>query len=180
MSADKYLPGALGLPHYRGDVLDVLGDGWDMMIGFPPCTFISNVQNIHYNYAKWPDKTRRREAKREKAIKFFLSLKNSKIPKIALENPFPSPYALGYIGPFDQMVHPWMFGDPFSKKTCWWLKNIPQLEPTEIVHRGTFNKGTNGRTNATWYHNLSPSQNRAIERSKSFPGMMRAIAEQWA
>ncbi len=179
MSCDLNFPGNKGLPHFRGDVTKILTDGWDLMVGFPPCTYISNVQNIHYNAVKWPGKTERRERRRDNAIAFFNVLKHAPIPKIALENPFPSTFARERIGEFDQMVHPYLFGDPFSKKICLWIKGLPLLLPTEIVHKGEFNKGKGGRTNAKWYHDLSPGEERAKIRSRTFPGIAKAMAEQW-
>lgn len=178
MSCDL-LPTERPGPHYRGNVLDILNDGWDLMVAFPPCTYLSNVQAIHYDMVKWPEKTRLREARREKAITFFNVIKGANIPKIAIENPLPAGYAKERIGTYDQLVHPYLFGDPFRKKICLWLKDVPPLMPTNIVDKGEVNNGQGKRTNAKWYHNLPPSQNRARIRSKTFPGIAKAMAEQW-
>lgn len=164
--------------HLTGDVRNYLYAGWDLLIAHPPCTFLANVQAIHYNAIKWPEKTRLREANREQAIKFFMMLKNAPIQMKALENPLPQRYVTDRVGMYDQIVHPYFFGDPFSKKTCLWLTNLPKLEPTQIVDKGEFNIGKDKRTNAKWYHNLSP-KDRARIRSKTFPGIARAMAEQW-
>jgi hypothetical protein len=180
MSCDKYYPGAKGLPHYRGCALDLLEHEWDLIIAFPPCTYLSNVQNIHYDHIKWPEKTRRREAKREKAIEFFNRIKGAKCEKIGIENPLPSPYARKRIGMYDQIVHPYLFGDPFRKKICLWLKGLPPLVPTNIVDKGEVNHGQGKRTNAKWYHNLPPGPERAKIRSRTFSGIARAMAEQWS
>lgn len=180
MSCDLNYPGAKGLPHYRGDVLKIINDGWDGIIAFPPCTFLSNVQVIHYNREKWPEKTRLRELKREKAIQFFQKIQNAKCDRISIENPFPSTYARERIGDFDQMVHPYLFGDPFRKKICLWLKGLPLLRPTNIVDRGEVNHGQGKRTNAKWYHDLPPGPERARIRSKTFPGIAAAMAAQWS
>lgn len=105
-------------PHYQQDVFEVIEKGWDLMIGFPPCTYMSYVGNRHWN------KPGRKE-KREEAFDFFMRLYNSPVPKICLENP------LGYpceaFRSQDQIVHPYYFGDNAHKRTAFWLKNLPML-----------------------------------------------------
>jgi len=172
-------PSRNGGQHFRENVLEVIYcHDWDLMIAHPPCTYLANVQAIHYDENKWPLSTELRKQKREKAIEFFNLLKASPIDKIVIENPLPQKYVTDRVGKYDQIVHPYMFGDPFSKKTCLWLKNVPPLEPTNIVHKGEFNIGKGKRTNAKWYHDLPP-KDRAKIRSKTFPGIARAMAEQW-
>ena len=105
--------------HYQGDVLDILNDKWDMMIGHPPCTYLSVIGNA------WLKKPGRLE-KREEAFDFFMKLANANIPKICIENP------VGYVNSHwrkpDQIIHPYYFGDARLKRTCLWLKGLPNLE----------------------------------------------------
>jgi hypothetical protein len=171
-------PSRYGGKHIRGNVMNVILDGWDLMIAHPPCTYLSKVQAIHYDRIKWPIKTRLREGKRDKAILFFQQIQTSPIERICIENPIPMRYVTDRVGEYNQIINPWMFGDPFSKATCLWLKNLPELQPTKIVDKGEMIRTTNG-TNAKWYHYLSPGQDRATIRSKTFPGIARAMAEQW-
>ena len=116
--------------HIQDDVLKHLDDGWDLMIAHPPCTYLTNTGN-KWMKPEFRDRFPNRIKQREQAIEFFLKLYNAPIDKIAIENPvgimsrvFRKP---------DQYVHPYWFGDPHSKKTGWWLKNLPKLKPTKIV-----------------------------------------------
>lgn len=171
-------PARDGGKHFRANVFSVLYSGWDLVIAHPPCTYLAKVQAIHYNHEKWPTKTRMREWRRERAIEFFQFIQAAPVDKIAIENPIPMKLVTARVGMYDQIIHPYMFGDPFSKATCLWLKNLPKLEPTELVDKGEMVVCNNG-TNAKWYHNLPPGAERAKIRSKTFPGIARAMAEQW-
>ena len=145
---------------------------WDLMIGFPPCT------DLAVSGAAWFEQ-KRKDGRQAKSIKFFLTLIDAPIDKIAIENPV-GIMSTVYRKP-DQIIQPYQFGDSFSKKTCLWLKGLPLLQPTEIVDRGEFITYESGKTMPKWYadaYKLSPKE-RAKLRSKTFPGIARAMAEQW-
>jgi len=110
--------------HIKGDVLNILNDGWDIMIGHPPCQYISYVGIQWFNREKYGDKAILREQKRDEAIKFFMKLWNAPIDKICLENP--RGFIMKALKP-SQMIHPYYFGDEEKKTTCLWLKNLPLL-----------------------------------------------------
>lgn len=160
------------------------------MIAHPPCTFLCVSGNrwfFHPDDKDLPPKERRphprypnRSQDREEAVKFFLDLYNSPIKYVAVENPI-GIMATRFRSP-DQKVHPWMFGDSASKGTCWWLKNLPKLQPTDIVDKGEF-VCHNGNRMAKWYHEAYSKTRSAEERrkirSKTFQGMAAAMAKQW-
>lgn len=153
-------------PHYQGDVLDILDDGWDLMIAHPPCTHLA------VSGARW---FKDKQEEQKEALAFVRALLDAPIEKIALENPVS--IISSRIRKPDQIVQPWMFGDRFSKSTCLWLKNLPLLEPTNIV--GLPEKGTQEWKDSQYIHRLPPSPERARLRSKTFRGMAKAFAEQW-
>lgn len=145
--------------HYQGDVNDILMDGWDMMLGFPPCTHLA------VSGARWfPEK--QKDFRQQKAIVFFLKLALAPIEHIAIENP------IGIMSTLwrkpDQIIQPWRFGHGETKATCLWLKNLPKLKSTEIVE---------GRENRIYW--MPPSKDRAKLRSKTFHGIADAMADQW-
>lgn len=172
------VPARNGGKHYRTDVLNIINDGWDLIVAHPPCTYLSKVQAIHYDAVKWPTKTAQRIKRRDAAIMFFLAIQQAECERIAIENPIPMKIVTDSVGMYDQIVQPWMFGDPFSKAVCLWLKGLPTLEPTEVVEKGEMVRTKNG-TNAKWYHNIQPGENRGRQRSITFPGLAEAMAEQW-
>lgn len=159
MSCDL-LPTDVPGPHYQGDVFDIIGDGWDLMIAHPPCTYLC-VSGIHWNTSR-PE----RKIHTESALDFFQRLLNAPIPHIALENPVS--VASSRIRPPDQTIQPWQFGHGETKATCLWLKNLPQLQPTNIV---------SGRENRI--HKMPPSKDRWKLRSATYPGIAQAMAQQW-
>lgn len=152
------LPTEIEGPHYRGDVRDLLFSGyWDMLIAFPPCTRLASCG------ARW---WRGKEIEQAESIEFVKMLLNAPIGRIAIENP------IGRIStaicPPDQIIQPWQFGHPYQKATCLWLKNLPKLVPGNIVA---------GREQKCW---LEPeSKERWKKRSRTFPGIARAMADQW-
>jgi len=113
-------------PHYQGDVFDIINDGFDLIIAHPPCTYLCN------GGANWLNRDPKWRPEREKAFDFFMKLMNSDIPKIAIENP------IGHINTRfrkpDQIIRPWMFGHEYKKDICLWLKNLPKLNPTNIIN----------------------------------------------
>jgi site-specific DNA-cytosine methylase len=158
MSCDL-LPTEIPGNHYQGDIRDVLYDGWDLMIAFPPCT------DLAVSGARW-FKEKRADGRQQAAIEFFMMLANAPIEKIALENPV-SIMSTQWRKP-DQIIQPWMFGHGETKATCLWLKNLPKLEPTNIVE---------GREQRIW--KMGPSEHRWKERSRTFTGIAEAMANQW-
>lgn len=147
--------------HYQGNVLDIINDGWDLMIGHPPCTYTC------FAGIRWNTNNPEREKKTEEAIEFFLQLWNADIPMICLENPVGViPKRTGI--KWNQMVHPWQFGHPEEKKTCLWLKGLPPLSPTRIMEE---------RKSKMWY--MPPSPDRSKKRSVTYHGIAEAMASQW-
>jgi len=167
-------------PHYQGDVLDIIGDGWDLMIAHPDCTYLTNTGVCHLHR---PDQTtpslkgRPRWAAMDDAGRFFRKLLDCGIPKIAVENPIPHKYAVERIGrKYDQIIHPWQFGHPEKKATCLWLKELPPLTPTDDVKEEMFELPKRDQQRL---HYLSPSPDRWKLRSTTFLGIATAMADQW-
>jgi len=156
------LPTEIPGQHIQGDVMDILGDGWDLMIAHPPCTRLANsgVRWLHERNL-WGDM--------KFAATFFKELLNAPIQKKAIENPIPHGYAVKIIGrKYDQIIHPWMFGHGETKATCFWLEELPLLDPTDIV---------DGREQRIWKE--SPGPDRWKNRSRTYQGIADAMAEQW-
>lgn len=170
MSCDLLPTESLG-PHYQGNVLDVLGDGWDMMVAHPPCTYLAN------SGVSWLHKRPERWAMMEDAAKFFKLLWDAPIPKICIENPVMHGYAKALIGANPtQTVQPHWFGHLETKATCLWLKNLPALTPTDYRKAETMALPAAERQRLHW---LGPTKDRAKQRSKTFPGLAEAMAQQW-
>jgi site-specific DNA-cytosine methylase len=146
--------------HIKDDVLKVLSHGWDMMIAFPPCT------DLAVSGARW-FKEKRETGDQQRSINFFLQLALCGIERVAIENPI-GIMSTHFRKP-DQIIQPWQFGHGETKATCLWLRNLPILEPMEIVE---------GREQRIW--KMPPSKDRAKNRSKTFPGIAKAMAEQWS
>ena len=155
-------------------------DKWDMIIAHPPCTYLTVTGNRWFNVEKYGENAIQRCKDREDAVNFFMMFANANCEKIAIENP------VGIISTRwkkpSQIIHPYMFGDNFEKKTCLWLKGIPELEPTNIVEPPERTKFKSGKTMPSWYADTwkLPPKERAKARSKTFPGIAKAMAEQWA
>ena len=158
MSCDL-LPTDVPGPHYQGDVFDVIGDGWDLMIAHPPCTDLA-VSGARHFPAKIAD------GRQGRALDFVRQLLDAPIPRIALENPIS--VISSKIRKPDQVIQPWMFGHGEVKATCLWLKNLPLLTPTDIVD------GREARV-----HRMAPSPTRWKERSRTLSGIAAAMADQW-
>lgn len=150
------LPNDSGGNHIQGDVLEVMGNGWDLMIAHPPCTYLAVSGNRWYANS----------AKRNKAIEFVRKFFDAPIPKWCIENPV-SVISTQIRKP-DQIIQPWQFGHGETKATCLWLKNIPLLQPTNIV---------DGRDARIW--KMSPSPERGKLRSVTYEGIAKAMASQW-
>jgi len=177
------LPTELPGQHIQGDVLDILNDGWDLMIAHPPCTYLSYVANRVWN-------KRGRKKKREKALEFFMALYNAPIDKICVENP------VGYVNTVfrkpDQIIRPYYFGDSDLKRTCLWLKGLPKLlhiKESDLFYEKTYTKkpeplylcqGEKSKGKKIYFtEGMKGFKNRAKARSRSFQGIAKAMATQW-
>ena len=152
---------------------------WDLIIAFPPCTYLTVTGNRWFNVERYGEKAIRRYKDREQAIKFFMSFANANCDRIAIENPV-GVMSTEWRKP-NQIINPWLFGDAFEKKTCLWLKGLPELTPTNIVDIPSRKKFDSGKTMPSWYAEAwhLPKEERAKLRSKTFPGIAKAMAEQW-
>lgn len=151
---------------------------WDIVIAHPPCTFLTLTANSWYEVEKYGEKARKRQRDRYKAIVFFMHFVLAHSKRVAVENPV-GVMNTAYRKP-DCIVHPYMFGDDAKKKTCFWLKGLPPLMPTEWIEPTTVPTGHG--TDSPWHAytwNL-PKEERSRERSKTFPGIAKAMAEQWS
>jgi hypothetical protein len=163
-------------PHIQGDVLEVLNDGWDMMIGHPPCTYLSNAGACRL-YPEKGELNKERYQKGLKAKEFFMILLKADIPKIAIENPIPN--TVFKMAPHSQQIEPYEFGHPYTKKTRLWLKNLPVLLPTNIVKPvGPFVPSGTGRKDRSKYGAAKRGED-AKNRAKFWPGIAQAMANQW-
>lgn len=160
-------------------VLHCIEGKWDMIIAFPPCTYLTVTGNRWFNVERYGEKAIQRHKDREDAIKFFMMFANADCDKIAIENPI-GVMSTAWRKP-DQIIQPYYFGHPARKATCLWLKNLPELIPTEIVEPDIYSYvAANGKikTDSRW-RNKSNGGDRAKHRSKTFPGVAKAMAEQW-
>lgn len=192
--------------HFKGDMFDVIANRggtlengtkyfldscWDLVIAHPPCTFLA-VSGARWYYhpddkslpieqrgphPKFPDRAK----DREEAVQFFMDVSRIGVSRLAIENP------VGIMSSrwrkHDQIIEPWMFGHEASKKTCLWLKNLPLLVPTDIVGKGEVLTFKNGNRMQKWtsdifFSGVSAEERRKL-RSKTFPGIADAMADQW-
>lgn len=158
--------------HYQCDVLEILGDDWDMMIAHPPCTYLTN-SGVRWLYS---DETRWQLL--DEAASFFRALLEAPVPRIAVENPIMHKHAKARIGnvPQTQVIQPWMFGHMEQKGTCLWLKNLPPLVETNNVKEAMKNLPIKERNRI---HYLPPSADRWKIRSTTYQGIADAMADQW-
>jgi len=158
--------------HLQQDVTPLLEEEWDMIIAFPPCTHLA------VSGAAWFEQ-KRKDGRQQEGIDFFMLFANADCDRIAIENP------VGIMSSIwrkpDQIIQPYEYGDSFSKKTCLWLKNLPKLEPTNIVDRGDTVKFASGKSMPKWYSDAFklPPKERAKIRGRTFPGIARCMAETW-
>lgn len=178
--------------HIKDDVRNVIyGSNWDIMIGFPPCTDLANAGGVWFEQ-------KRKDGRQEKSLQFFKDLLNAPINRIALENPigilssnyinihFPDLVDNNFPRKPDQVIQPFYFGDPFRKYTCLWLKNLPPLISTcfiepeapkkTMIRKGIYRTGT---VRKLYWQDLLPKKDRAKIKSKTFPGIAKAMANQW-
>jgi len=156
--------------HYQGDIFDILYDGWDLMIAHPPCTHLA------VSGARW-FKDKQKEQK--EALEFVKKLLDAPIKYIALENPVS--IISSKIRKPNQIIQPYQFGHEAQKTTCLWTKNLPNLIPTNIVGKGEFITYKSGKKHPKWYADALalPKQERMKVRSKFWPGIAEAMADQW-
>lgn len=188
------LPCSGGHPewHLQQDVTDLLKQKWDLVIAFPPCTFIagSGVQWLsHPDDRALPFEKRRPHPKypnrrndMEKGVEFFMMFANADCERVAIENPI-GLMSSRYRKP-NQIIQPYMFGDEATKSTCLWLKALPALMPTNIVSKGDRVRFKSGKSHPKWYadalRNTKSKEERQRIRSKTFPGIAKAMATQWS
>lgn len=160
--------------HIQGDVRDVFNEGWDLAILHPPCTYLTYAATRHWNNPG-------RAEKREEAMKFFMEMIDAPIKKIAVENPVGYPNSV-YRKP-DQIIQPYYFGDAFQKRTCLWLKNLPLLTPSKMLPKPEplyYCQGEKCKGKAiNWCEGIRGEGERWKARSKTFPGIADAMADQW-
>jgi hypothetical protein len=176
--------------HYQQDVFEVINLGWDAMIAFPPCTHLTVSGAMHF-------KQKIADGRQKQGIDFFMAMVNAPIKSIAVENPI-GIMSTHFRKP-DQVIQPYYFGDGFTKTTCLWLKNLPLLQHyksvdlfnEKVTHVETSNEYKEWTCKKTgklkrqqmWYYNAltnaKTKEERSIIRSKTFPGIAKAMAEQW-
>ena len=181
--------------HIKGDVLPLLNGNcsfitcdnvnhvvnskWDLIIAHPACTYLTVTGNRWFNVERYGEKAIERQKLREEAINFFKQIAECDCDKIAIENP------IGYMSTAyqkpSQIIQPYMFGDPARKATCLWLKGLPKLMPTNIVKPEIIHYKNGSGTDNPWHMETMklPPNERAKARSKTFPGIAKAMAEQW-
>lgn len=152
---------------------------WDMIIAFPPCTYLCVTGNRWFDVVKYGNKARQRFVDRYKAIVFFMQFALADCEKIVIENPV-GIMSTAYRRP-NQIVQPYYFGDPESKKTCLWIKGLSNLIPTKIVKPLIYKCKSGAADEPLWHINSLklPPDERSRIRSKTFPGIAKAMAEQW-
>lgn len=175
--------------HLKMDVFEAIAlKKWDAAIFFPPCTHLAVSGAKHFE-------KKRKDGRQKEAIKFFLKIAAAPIPLICIENPvgimsgtyihtyYPDLIKMASTVNFPrkptQIIQPYYFGDPFTKTTCLWLKGLPRLNATNIVDKGGRHITKSGKSLPSWY-NLPPGEFRAAIRSKTFPGIAAAMADQWS
>lgn len=168
MSCDLLPTDAPG-PHHQGDVFDIIHDGWDLMVAHPPCTYLS-VSGMH-----WTTRGLRDPQLTEDALDFVKALMAAPIERIAIENPIS--VISSRIRKPDQIIQPWWFGHDASKKTCLWLKNLPLLQPTDMLPGDAKTRRAN--QTASGQNKLPPSKDRWKIRSETYKGIADAMAAQW-
>lgn len=184
--------------HILGDVLPIIDgscefktmDGhthtqageWDLLIAFPPCTYLTNAgaarlfRNVHDGEFQMVSVERLKKGIQGRD--FFMRMLNARCQRIAVENPVPS--AIYCMPDYTQIIQPWMFGHPYQKKTCLWLKNLPELKPTEIVEAQiSWVSGGSKKADGTPRENKGETFRDAYTKSKTFTGIAEAMADQW-
>ena len=187
-SKNVYVGGGIAFKTMNGDYRAFPG-GWDMIIAFPPCTYLTVTGNRWFNVDRYGEKAIQRQKDREDAIKFFLAFANADCPRIAIENPIG--VMSSYFRKPNQVIQPWQFAlteeEKTEKSTCLWLKGLEPLVPRttekpELAYHEWVTPSGKRKRQTLWYYNTRclPHSQRATAASKTFPGIARAMAEQWA
>jgi hypothetical protein len=158
--------------HYKGDMFDIVNDGWDLIIAHPPCTHLAVSGARHFE-------KKRADGRQQQGIDFFMRVMNIDVPRLAVENPIGIMSTL-YRKP-NQIIQPWEYGHKTTKATCLWLKGLPLLKPTNIVDKGEVVTFASGKRMSKWFYEssqLSPKERERM-RNKTFQGIADAMAEQW-
>ena len=165
--------------HYQGDVMDIINNGWDMLIAFPPCTHLAVSGAKHFEQ-------KRKDGRQQQGIDFFMQMINAPISMISVENPIGIMSSI-YQKP-TQIIQPWQFGHEAQKTTCLWLKNLPPLQHTNIVGKGDFYITPTGKKMPAWMSDPVGSDGKKLAygsveikkiRNKTFQGIADAMAKQW-
>lgn len=166
--------------HIQVNALELLKMQWDMILAFPPCTYLAASGAVRLYDKSHTVKDETRYLKGEAAARFFMAFWGSDCPKVAVENPVPMKcWGLPH---YTQIIEPYQFGDPWRKRTCLWLRGLPPLQPTEVVEpQGLWVGSTSARRDPTIQKRYKLHSNRDQKRrAKTFPGIAKAMAEQWA
>lgn len=158
--------------------LHTISGKWDLIIGHPPCTYLSNAGSVRL-YPKRGQLNQERYSKGLKAKEFFMCFYNADCDKIAIENPIP--IRVYNLPPYQQIIQPFEHGHPYSKKTCLWLKGLPKIKPTKIITDNitSWVSGGSKDSNGTLRKNKGTVFRDSLTRSKTFHGIAAAMAEQW-
>lgn len=167
--------------HIQNDALELISEGgWDMIIAHPPCTYLTTAGAVRLFNADHSIADQARFQKGMEAARFFMRIWNDRCPRIAIENPVPM--SIFKLPRYSQIIEPYMFGDPWRKRTCLWLKGLPPLIPMEapVEPLGLWVGSTSARRDPTIKQRYTLHSNRDQKRrSKTFPGIARAMAMQW-
>ena len=155
--------------HILGDVIPFLDEDWDLIIAHPPCTYLSNV-GVQHLYKRDGNFNEERYKLGLEAKDFFMKFYNCKCKHVCIENSVAT--RIYNLPPYTQIIEPYYFGDPYQKKTCLWLKGLPKLKPTNICEQRESTRTVGG-----WYNH--GGKDRQKNRSKTFPGIARAFAQQY-
>lgn len=165
---DTLVPGN----HYKGDMFDIVNNGWDLIIAHPPCTHLAVSGARHFE-------KKRADGRQQQGIDFFMRVANIDVSKLAVENPIGIMSTL-YRKP-EQIIQPFEYGHGTTKATCLWLKGLPLLKPTNIVDKGEVITFASGKRMSKWFYESShlPPKERERMRNKTFQGIADAMADQW-
>jgi hypothetical protein len=171
--------GGYPMMHLNVDALQMLKLHWDLVIAHPPCTYLTVTGNRWFNEERYGDKARERKREREDAERFFMAFAECGAPHVCIENPV-GVMSTAWRKP-DQIVQPYEFGDPYEKKTCLWLEGLKPLKPTNVVKPEPRRVYKSGNTMPAWYADAwsLPPHERAKVRSRTFPGIAKAMAAQF-
>lgn len=162
--------------HLRTDAIELMKIQWDLIIAFPPCTYMTNAGAVRMRVNGVIQEDRYKKAMAAK--EFFLKFYNADCPRVCIENP--TPMKIVGLPPYSQAIQPYWFGHPYSKRTCLWLKELPPLVPTDIVaeHQPYVNGGCKD-AHGNYRRFQGRNERDQKTRSKTFPGIAKAMAEQW-